>query len=245
MNIKQQTIKLWYFVLIILIIITLPTIIYFFKFHSGLSSDFNKWSAFGSYIGGVYGPLLSFLSLLILAWTLFQMKSSQKQDREQFTLQINEQKRQQNIDDIIMLTKMIRDAFGNNPLVENIKLYPSAFKKEIHLACYNRQYNDPVSTIADIWDVAYTIMKKDRYFDSEVHILGEVLKRLFKLSNIEDQKTAKVILKGLIPQDQRFLLKCYAAAHHPQAQKYIARWPDFCHTPPEFESNLKSWGKKP
>lgn len=235
--------KHWPLVLIFLLLALSPIVIYLYKFHYGLSNDFNRWSAFGSYFGGIYGPLLSFLSLLILIRTLFQMKNSQEQDRIQFNLQLNEQIRQRNIDDIIMLTKMIRDAFDNNPLVLDIKTYPDDFHKKISLICFNRHYNNPISSIDDVWSIAFELMRKDKYFDSEIHILGEVLQRMHSLSNKTDQKTAKSIIKGLIPQSQRFLLKCYAHINHPQARKHIERWPDFCHTPSKFNQYLDNWGK--
>lgn len=42
-----------------------PVFIYFYAFHGSLSIEHNKWSEFGSYLGGVYGTL----AFLILAYT--------------------------------------------------------------------------------------------------------------------------------------------------------------------------------
>ena len=44
--------------------------LYSFKFHGELSSDFEKWGAFGDFIGGTLNPILSFLALLALLLTI-------------------------------------------------------------------------------------------------------------------------------------------------------------------------------
>jgi hypothetical protein len=43
---------------------------YFFHFHGDLSSQQENWGTFGDYIGGTLNPILSFLSLIALLWTI-------------------------------------------------------------------------------------------------------------------------------------------------------------------------------
>lgn len=47
---------------------------YFYMFNAGLSDDSGKWSDFGGYIGGVIGPLISFVTLLAVLQTVYLQK---------------------------------------------------------------------------------------------------------------------------------------------------------------------------
>ncbi|HGV9286785.1 TPA: hypothetical protein ACNOHR_002066, partial [Enterobacter hormaechei] len=55
-----------------------PLCLYFVNFHHALSSDPNKWSAFGSYIGGVYGPLATIISVVVLVITVIEINQSNR-----------------------------------------------------------------------------------------------------------------------------------------------------------------------
>src|SRR5207248_1879515 len=44
--------------------------VYAFRFGDHLSADHERWGQFGEYLGGVLGPLLSFLALLAVVGTL-------------------------------------------------------------------------------------------------------------------------------------------------------------------------------
>ncbi|BCG10875.1 hypothetical protein [Buttiauxella agrestis] len=238
MKIINDTIKIirknYIVSLCLFLLFSAPLVIYIYRFHNGLSHDFNKWSAFGSYLGGVYGPLLTTVSLGVLIWTLFQMRSSQNQDKEHFQIQLDAQKKQRSIDDIIMLTNMIKVATENNHLIDDIKGFHELFMTQLLNKCINVR---PTS-IQEIWEISYEQMKSKKYFDSEVHILGEILERIKQLDDVELKKRARTIIKGLLPQQQRFLFKCYAHAQHPKAAKYLNDWQNFCHAPDDFEKHL-------
>ncbi|NMY91217.1 putative phage abortive infection protein [Pseudomonas oryzihabitans] len=45
-------------------------ILYFYKFHYGLSNETGTWGEFGDFIGGTLNPFFSALSLLAILWTL-------------------------------------------------------------------------------------------------------------------------------------------------------------------------------
>lgn len=45
--------------------------VYRLKFGGGLSAEAANWSTFGSYVGGVFGPLFSFLTLLAVLKTVY------------------------------------------------------------------------------------------------------------------------------------------------------------------------------
>lgn len=233
--------KINYILSIAIFLITLiPIAIYLKVFRYGLSKDNADWAAFGSYIGGVYGPIFSLVSIFILIYTLREMRKTQLQDKNHFEIQLDEQRKQRNIDDIVMLTNMIRQAIDNNPIINDIKKYPNT-------VCDMVRYDTvkyPPNNEEDMWNLAYKRMKNDRYFDSEVHILGEVLERIELLDDDNQKLRAKMIIKGLIPQGQRFLFKCYANAWQPKSAKLLRNWPDFCHLPDSLKSTLEEFKQK-
>ncbi|TXI49498.1 MAG: hypothetical protein E6Q50_06450 [Lysobacter sp.] len=66
-------------------IIVAPALIYFLLggFNGPLSKTPSDWAAFGDYIGGVMGPLLSFLTAILLLITLQQQAESNEIAREE------------------------------------------------------------------------------------------------------------------------------------------------------------------
>lgn len=58
--------------------------IYRFKFGGELSADSSDWSTFGTYIGGVFGPLISFLTLLAVLKTVYLQRELLDTQREEF-----------------------------------------------------------------------------------------------------------------------------------------------------------------
>lgn len=52
--------------IIFAIILSTPIIIYIFTFGSSLSTEHERWSQFGSFISGIYAPIISILTITIL-----------------------------------------------------------------------------------------------------------------------------------------------------------------------------------
>ena len=66
-SIIQEIKKYWIYILIVLIL--LPIILYIYKFGSLiLSNKHNHWAEFGTYLGGIYTPILSILTIILLAF---------------------------------------------------------------------------------------------------------------------------------------------------------------------------------
>lgn len=87
--------------------------LYRLKFGGELSSSINDWSGFGSYIGGVFGPLISFLTLLAVLQTVYLQRELLKVQGEEFAklheLQVSTLQRQ---DDQLDLAKLDSDRTG-------------------------------------------------------------------------------------------------------------------------------------
>lgn len=54
---------------------------YFFRFHGPLSSESEKWQEFGEYFGGVLGPALSTVALLVVAYTSVRVPQELEEQR--------------------------------------------------------------------------------------------------------------------------------------------------------------------
>jgi uncharacterized membrane protein len=61
-------------IFIVLVAIIGVSGVYFYMFNAGLSDDSGKWSDFGGYIGGLIGPLISFVTLLAVLQTVYLQK---------------------------------------------------------------------------------------------------------------------------------------------------------------------------
>lgn len=68
--------KLFFLSLSGLFIILLPIVLFYYYVGNGLafSNCDQNWAAFGSYFGGITGPLLSFLSIILILYTIKQNK---------------------------------------------------------------------------------------------------------------------------------------------------------------------------
>jgi hypothetical protein len=77
----------------ILIAFAVAIYIYRYKFGGSLSGQSSDWSNFGSYIGGIFGPLVSFITLLAVLKTVYlqrELLDTQKIEFEQ--MQSNQMK---------------------------------------------------------------------------------------------------------------------------------------------------------
>lgn len=73
-----------FLVVVVIFSVLLAIVVYRQSFSSGLSVEPDNWSAFGSYIGGVFGPLISFLTLLAILKTIGLQKELLDTQRTEF-----------------------------------------------------------------------------------------------------------------------------------------------------------------
>lgn len=69
---------------VVVVSVVLAMVVYRQAFSSELSIEPNNWSAFGSYVGGVFGPLISFLTLLAILKTIGLQKELLDTQRTEF-----------------------------------------------------------------------------------------------------------------------------------------------------------------
>ncbi len=83
---RSKTVDFFSIVLVGSVFVAIPLSVYFYReaFNGGLSAVPDRWSAFGSYIGGVFGPLVSFLTLLAILKTIGLQKELLDTQRHEF-----------------------------------------------------------------------------------------------------------------------------------------------------------------
>ncbi|WP_460371624.1 hypothetical protein ACOYXF_08810 [Pseudomonas sp. Tul1A2] len=69
---------------LIVVVLAVAIFAYRYKFGGDLSANSSDWSNFGSYIGGVFGPLISFVTLLAVLRTVFLQRELLETQRDEF-----------------------------------------------------------------------------------------------------------------------------------------------------------------
>lgn len=84
-QVKRGLFSFWFLIVAAALLALAVTIyLYRFKFGGELSENSSDWSAFGTYIGGVFGPLVSFLTLLAVLKTVYLQRELLDAQREEF-----------------------------------------------------------------------------------------------------------------------------------------------------------------
>lgn len=73
-----------FLVVAVVVAIVFAAVIYRHAFGAGLSVKPDNWSAFGSYVGGIFGPFISFLTLLAILKTIGLQKELLDTQRTEF-----------------------------------------------------------------------------------------------------------------------------------------------------------------
>lgn len=79
----MSSVKSGMFWLSVILVISIPILLYIYNFGIGLWDTDQQWANLGSYFGGVLGPVLSFVSIILL-W--FSLVSTQSEGRESIRL---------------------------------------------------------------------------------------------------------------------------------------------------------------
>lgn len=112
--------------------------IYYYRtaFGGGLSDKTDDWSAFGAFVGGVFGPLISFLTLIAILRTIWlQRELLQTQQHEFDVMQriqlktLQSQLRQIQKSDVEASARIFED--GRNKLLTMIDRYIEGLTREI------------------------------------------------------------------------------------------------------------------
>jgi uncharacterized membrane protein len=82
----KSHLKKWWAIWVGLCVLAVVVCLYFVTFHRGLSPNQNVWADFGNYVGGVAGPILTFLTVVLVLQTLHVQREELKLSRDELAL---------------------------------------------------------------------------------------------------------------------------------------------------------------
>ncbi|WP_048797614.1 hypothetical protein [Hafnia paralvei] len=210
-------------IIVIILFFLIPLYLYFKTFHYALSSDPNVWAGFGSYIGGVYGPLATIISVIVLVITVVEINQSNK-------MNITESKNSNHINGIVTLCEILDKRIDKNPLIPNRNYQFDFLNNVIH----RRIADDGSLKEHNIWKESIRKFNNDELplFENESKIMEEILLRINSSETLELKERAISIFYGIIPNNERFWLECYM--HRFKSQELgplIPSWGTFSRVP--------------
>lgn len=215
---------------ITLIIITtfiflLPLFTYFYVFHYALSSNSADWAAFGSFVGGIYGPLFGLVSVIVLIITLREMqKNNQKL--------IESSSRAKYIDDIKWLTDLLRERLDKNKHIIGRGVFYNGLKISIKQKIKTESNVDQNKLILHCIE----LMKEyTGLYGEELILFEEIIYRVTHTTDDEVYALSVMILIGRLSPEERFWIAQYAKAHNSSATKWLDKtWRSFGNPTPEL-----------
>lgn len=203
---KQITI-----IIITTFIFLLPLFTYFYVFHHALSNNSADWAAFGSFVGGVYGPLFGLVSVIVLIITLREMQQNNQK-------LIESSSREKYIDDIKWLTDLLRERLDKNKNIITKGLFYAGLKITIKQKIKTESNVDQKKLIL----ICIQLMKEyaDLYRE-ELILFEEIIYRVTHAKDNEVYDLSVMILMGKLSSDEGFWIAQYAKAHNSSATKWL------------------------
>lgn len=151
------------YILIIGLVLVLPTIIYAYQFGFGLWESNQEWAEMGSAIGGLYTPILSILTLIVLVKQLQLQKSMHKHEQriisrdisfemvEKYAVKIESMFTQEVVDDLVRLANLKKGASESDKLKsKHLDIFTLWATVHVSLKNYKRQEPNMAVDLASI-----------------------------------------------------------------------------------------------
>jgi len=217
------------FYLLVLIAVLTPIALYFYNFNYSLSIDQSKWSAFGSYIGGVYGPVVGLASALVYLYTLLEIQSSNKK-----MLEVSN--RTNFINEIKWLCDSLRNNLDTNKYIPNRDVFYNHINNIVIKKCTLQ----PPGSEKDIKKASVEKFKEGEIvlFENETPLLKEILQRIHSIEKLETKSISKAIVKSVLTNDERYWLECYMQRFWPKDMDLLSNWEEFSYIPKSLHDTL-------
>ncbi|MBH2002675.1 MAG: hypothetical protein I8H98_10500 [Moraxellaceae bacterium] len=200
------------------------------------SSRIGDWGTFGDFIGGTLNPILTFLSICLILYTVFQNKKSLDINSEELALSRKAQQDTANAQILIQQTQSLQqfDSFFFS-LLNQIKNYESDMQKlesldEIYESIFIKTHDANFNSVNAL-DKKYEL---NSYFLSIFEIIRNIYERIVENEKIENkEKIANdyiMILKAMMPfkLQQILMLKIHNSKEY---RKYFIYFKFFENTP--------------
>ena len=161
--------KFTYLILIAITFFLFVLGLYFTHFNKELSSSNSVWGTFGDYMGGTLNPILSFLSLIAILYTITLQSHEIQLSRKEIERSIKKDEDK----DIKILNKTLLNIALQLNMINNIKILLSKYET-IHEKAFNmpaaKNFNDVVRI--DINEIASVLFENPQLL-VELHIEQE------------------------------------------------------------------------
>ncbi|MEH5418364.1 hypothetical protein PO568_22240 [Enterobacter cloacae] len=231
--IKQHKFLSTMVALLTIFILALPLVLYIAKTNASLSTDPNKWATFGTYVGGVYGPIATIISVLVLIITVLEINESNK-------ISIAEARNNNFINEIVKLTEILSNCIDKNPLI-NDRAY---LFKWLNVQMVSNLKKSPPSDEYDIWKECIKKFTNDEFslFENEVAIIEEILLRIHFVEDEILKARARSIFKGIMTNNERFWLECYIRRFNYPLVHFLSLWNSFSTVPQSLADTIVDKG---
>lgn len=221
------------FTIAILFLLAKPILLYREYMDSSFSLKNSDWGAFGSFIGGTYGSLLSSITLLVIIITSYKTNTI---NNKQLTLLRNEQHFSNFSNLLEHLKKNYITTYngisGRNDIRNfyhrlEVWLSISIMQKENYdsnLAIEENLINSAVERFSDNVEEKDLFLKEAKLFKCIIDVI--------KNSPSELADAMKVIFEHTFSETERFSLSTYTYAHFPETRAFLKSWQSLTIVPP-------------
>ncbi|WP_410735576.1 hypothetical protein [Citrobacter koseri] len=194
------------------------------SFHTlPVSNKTDDWSNFGSYLGGVTGPLLSFISIILVLRTI---SLTQKNHEEQIKLIVQEQTYAKFND----LCEYLESAVNRSWLNEERPYFQELIDDLKTSVLWNDRFREGDSThnYAITFDCAVIILRREnKSIDEIALVLESILKHILSY-NTADSALMKNMLELRLTKKQRLIIFLKLRSDYPQIATLLSEhWPRF------------------
>ncbi|MFV9064941.1 hypothetical protein ABQ366_04495 [Serratia fonticola] len=213
----------------LLFLISMPAYKYWSQFHQyGISNKNQDWASFGSFIGGMYGPILSFISVLILCITLWLTK---KYNNEQLSMMYNAQTKADFCSLFDKLSeKMDKHKYGNT-IINEYQYITRCEQTLIRYLPANYSSSDVFLNVNKVFNATWFCDLKP-YYDMTLIAL-EILK-IFDSADSQSQSFFLSYMESKSETDRLFWLICFLQHEFPDVRETIARNPRILRLPKSY-----------
>jgi hypothetical protein len=172
--------------IVLSIILLMPIMFYLIYFHYGLSENSNEWGQFGSYIGGIYGPI----GLLVLSYSIYQSSKQfriEKEDNLFYKILDNQQQR--------IINFIIKDDLGETKSYETLKYLVTKLSNEIETKCVGLGRKLLCNMPEKIDSLYYEKILQAKYSNYFTDFTSEIEALRTDLININENERWEVIKK--------------------------------------------------
>ncbi len=188
-----------------------------------ISSKTDDWSNFGSYLGGVTGPLLSFISVILVLRTI---SLTQKNHEEQIKLIIQDQTYAKFND----LCEYLESAINRSWLNEDNQDFRHIIDIIKTRVIFDNRFRegDSVHNYAITFDAAIDILAQEHKSIDEIALVLESILKYILSYNTADSALMKKMLELRLTKKQRFVIFIKLRSDHPQISNLVTEhWPSF------------------